>query len=609
MNDNYWSRTLQRRLSRRRALAGAGVLGAGALAASMIACGGDDEGGGGAAPPPEDTGLASTFVDTTSKAVQGGLMQSWYQNQPQQLEPARATSAENAQIVHVYSRLLRYKVGTVFDRPDGSVIGDAMTSWELANGGLQLTMKLRPNMKLDSRPPTNGRNVTTEDVKYAFDKWAQLNPARGNLLTRVVPGAPVDDLVVIDASTIAVKLSFPYGPIDRYLAWNWLSNVTPVEAEGKFDPRSDMRGSGPWMLTKFEPSGEIEYARNPNWYDASTKRPYLDGINYALLTEVAARDAQFRARVLWNLTPTPDQVAPILREAQGSLAYAFPPLEGNGGNSNWTMSTLPDQPFRDVRLRRAISTLIDRDAYIDTFGDLTRLQAEGLPSEGYWHSHTPCTWGSTIWLNPEENKLGEHSKWFHHSPDEAAKLLDAAGMRGITVKLSHRSDGSSVFNRQMDVMKQFLQEGGLINLDVETGPYAAWFQPTFLRGRAKWPGMAPTPQGGFPDFDGVLWGTFAPGARNDSIGEWENFPGLKELLERHRGESDGTKRAVIAQEWQRFMAENMPTVPFPGAWTTYQLSWPWLANFRVHRTWHPNGDAADVFPYWWYDKPRDTRPA
>jgi ABC-type transport system substrate-binding protein len=403
-----------------------------------------------------------------------------------------------------------------------------------------------------------------------------------------------------------VKLAFPYPAVVRYLAWNWLSNVMPIEADGKFDARQEMRGAGPWMMTAYNPSQSVEYKRNPNWYDAGTKRPYLDGINYALLSETAAREAQFRSKTLWYLVPNPEGVATMKRELPEALLRANTPLEGNAGNTNLTLSKLPNQPLTDARVRHAISLLIDRDAYLNTFGNLDRLKAEGLPAEAYWNTHCPCSWG-TIWLDPKTGKLGEQSKWFQFNPNEAAALLRAAGKYGVTLEFAHRNDGTAEFNRQMDVIKAMLQEGGHVKLDVKTGAYATWFQPTYNRGSGQYQGMAPTPQGGFPDFDGVLWGTFAPGSRNDSIGAWENVPGLREIMLRHRQEGDEKKRLAIQHEWQRFMADQMPTVPMPGEWTTFDLNWPWLENYRVQRTWMTNGNAADVFPYMWYNKSKDTR--
>jgi ABC-type transport system substrate-binding protein len=49
----------------------------------------------------------------------------------------------------------------------------------------------------------------------------------------------------------------------------------PAEADGKFDPRADMRGSGPWRIVRWDQSQQLIYERNDDWY---LKKPFLDGI-------------------------------------------------------------------------------------------------------------------------------------------------------------------------------------------------------------------------------------------------------------------------------------------------------------------------------------------
>ena len=57
----------------------------------------------------------------------------------------------------VYSRLVRYKAAKYPDLVQGDVEPDGAESWEMSPDGLTFTFKLRGNLKLDPRPPTNGR--------------------------------------------------------------------------------------------------------------------------------------------------------------------------------------------------------------------------------------------------------------------------------------------------------------------------------------------------------------------------------------------------------------------------------------------------------------------
>ena len=73
-----------------------------------------------------------------------------------------------------------------------------------------------------------------------------------------------------------------------------------------------MRGSGPWMLTAYQRSQNWQYQRNPNYYNAD--RPFLDSMNFALISDPTVQLAQFRAKRLWWLTPDANTVMDVKRD-------------------------------------------------------------------------------------------------------------------------------------------------------------------------------------------------------------------------------------------------------------------------------------------------------
>lgn len=599
MTTAYWTRMLQHRLGRRRGLAAAGAT---ALGASLLAaCGGGGK-------EKLDLGLASEPVDTTRQAVRGGVMQSFLTTDAPHFDPLSGTAAIQAHANRAYSRLFTSKLGTYWQAADGSVEPDAAAAYEISTDGLQYTLRLRDSMKFDQRPPTNGRTLNSQDVKYSWDKFTTLNPARSEWLASIVPDAPVDRLEYPDARTVVVKLASPYGGILRKFTGptGLTLYIVPVEADGGFDTRQEMRGSGPWILTRYEPSVRWEYRRNPNWYRAA-ERPFLDGVDFALMTEEAVRLSQFRAKHIWHYTPAGEHVADIVRQSPGALVVPMHPL-GTGASGGFTLalSKLETSPLqKDVRIRQAISLLIDRDAWIDTFFNVSGLEREGLPMQAAWNSHIVCT--APEWLDPKTNKLGPDSKWFHHNPEEAARLLRAAGAFGLEQEFSYATSGftTPTTTRQMEVFAQMLQEGGHFKLKVNTGDYTVWYQPTYIRGRAQWEGIAWTPgnHDAIPDVDSALWMFYAPNARNDGIYSWDRVPGLEDLMVRHRRERDDSKRVAITHELQRFLAKHMPAIKFPGVASTFHLYWPWMGNAGVYRLLGSNAAVADdTLLHIWYDK-------
>src|SRR4030095_10594307 len=110
---------------------------------------------------------------------------------------------------YVYSRLLKYKTGTPDEPPTGLVEGDAATGWEVSPDGPQVNFKLRQNMKLDARPPTSGRALNAQDIKWSWDRFSALSSARGDMNNSVNPEAPVRSMTAPDSQTIVLHLALP----------------------------------------------------------------------------------------------------------------------------------------------------------------------------------------------------------------------------------------------------------------------------------------------------------------------------------------------------------------------------------------------------------------
>src|SRR5262249_15913102 len=104
------------------------------------------------------------------------------------------------------------------------------------------------------------------------------------------------------------------------------------------------------------------------------------------------------------------------QEALYSLKKTHPPLIYQDFLSNVTngVHMRTDQPpFNDVRVRRAISHAIDRQAIIDAVflkGEPTPAISRGVPA---W--------------SPRIDELGAGAKYYQHDPQEARRLLAEAG--------------------------------------------------------------------------------------------------------------------------------------------------------------------------------------
>jgi ABC-type transport system substrate-binding protein len=628
MENNYWTRTLSQRLSRRRALAagGAGALGA----AFLAACGGDKGDSGGAGAQKDSSGLVFKPTDTTKQAAKGGIMQSAYAVEQLHFDPLSTNSQFTfGHAGHAYQKLLSLKPGTFENAPTGEVDGEIASSWEIAPDGMQLTLKLRPGNKWDQRPPTNSRVINSDDVKWSWNRYLELSPGRTAISNAHHPDAPVKSMEFPDANTVVIKLAFPMGAIAKMFATIFYFFVLPVEADGKFDTKQDMRGSGAWMLTKYEPSVGWEYRRNPNWYKAAD-RPFLDGINYALIPDYQQAGpqalSQLKAKRLWQMPNTSisaDLVLTVKRENNDLQMLPVSPFIGNGSQTYVGMSKLPDSKWeKDVRLRQALSMLIDREAWLGAIQNVEGFRKEGLPIEVGINSHVPSTWAG-VWLDPRGKEFGPNAKYLGWDPaagasvlndgvkrneynkTEAAKLLRAAGQFGAEDTLTFAQQGQFGNEKQLSIFVQMWNEGGHFKIKLNPSDYTTVITPKYTFGHAQYPDLGTHPLGGWVDWDLPLWNTFSPSGRNDYVGH--DTPALKELMVKHRQELDPKKRVVIAEDWQRAVAKEMVIVPFPGNATSFSLAWPWLSNWGWYVVAGGGTAQQETVPNWWYDKSKDTR--
>ena len=167
MQDSYWSRFTDSRLSRRRALA---ITGGTALGAAFLAaCGGSGgSDGGGSSAPKDNSGLLTQLKDESSVAKRGGTMVGVHPGVILSWDPFK-TGINIRGARRGFSQLFRIQDG-IAENTKGAIEGDLAESWELSPDKLTLTVKLDggaglppvcwllpPSVGLPDPPPLGGR--------------------------------------------------------------------------------------------------------------------------------------------------------------------------------------------------------------------------------------------------------------------------------------------------------------------------------------------------------------------------------------------------------------------------------------------------------------------
>jgi ABC-type transport system substrate-binding protein len=575
----------------------ASAAGAGAIALSLAGCGGgDDEGDTGG----DATGLVSEPVDTTSRATPGGRLQMYITADVTSFDGiAGNTGVSFTHAVHGHSRLMKYIPGKYPNAPDGSVEADAATSWEFSQEGLQATFKVRPNLKYDPRPPTNNRAMNAQDIMFTWERFSTLNQGRTDLTGR--PEAPIESVFAPDNMTVVMRLRFPYVPLFTMLPFYRYMSIQPVELE-QYNYKGEQRGTGAWRLRDVKPGATITYDKNPDWYDA--KSVMLEGLDYYVVPEYAAYLAQFRAGNLWSvpvrqedLLQTKRDLPQLVMQSSGQFSRGLAPYTA--------FSVLPDSPFLDERVRQAMSMLVDRDLWIETFYNVSAFESEGLDVPKAWNSHLPA--GDTKWyIDPQSSEMGAAAKFFKYDPAEAKKLLRAAGHNGpIEAKhnWTHNAYGGE-YSRHVQVLNAMFQQEGDFKLPLVQHDYATDWTPNFHQGHGTYEGIATGTLSNLPDVDGLLYAVYRSGGQKTWWGLVD--PQNDALIDAQRRETDINKRVSLVKDWQRYYASKMYNIASPAQAQSFSLAWPWYGNRGVFNSYESGNAATEEYTKMWYDASKKT---
>ena len=586
MNESYWTKT-----TRRRFLQGSG---AGLTAAMLLAaCGGNDK-----SKDEASSGLVSKATDTTKQAKAGGIYKlALPTDTPRGFEPFLRDLPIAEHNYRAYETLLSIKSVPLAPIDDSVFEGSLGTSWEFSPDKLQLIFKIRPEPKWDQRPPTNGRALDSSDVEYTWKRYAATATLRADLANAVSPDSPVVSVTTPDARTAVFNLAFPTPDVLTTLAAGPAAgtfNIMPKETES-FDPRREQRGTGPWYLSEYVPSARFAYTKNPlSW----RKEFFVGGWELPIVPEYAQRLAQFRVGNIYSFDIRPDDVVPTKHDVP-DLNMVQTDADGLTTRVIWGFREGPRSPFRDERMRQAYSMAIDRDLFIDTFGNVTKYRSQGLPVDVVWNNAAAALNANTWWLNPQSKDFGPNAKYFEHNIAEAKKLIAAAGFpNGLDVDAAYirTAEFGEDFPRRVEVALGMIADAG-IRTKAQILDYTTELRPKYIDANGNFEGVAFRRAGGtgkaglfgMYNSKGSQFNGFSPSGGTNFAGD----PEYDTITAKIAKEFDIPTAKSLAFDLQRLEAKRQYTPLFPGGATGFSLAWPAVGNFGVYR--------GDFRRYWWLD--------
>ncbi len=551
------------------------------------------------------SGLVSTGVDTLAQAKTGGTIKDFANSEPAHLDSQTPLNSLNYEARNVYGTLLREEAGHL--EPTKSVIvGDAASSWEFSPDKLTLTMKLRPGVKFHNIAPVNGRTMDVDDIKFNFDRYTKTGGLASLMFNSVNPDAAILGATFPDASTIVVKIKEPVTYIHKYLAsygsFTGSMVLYPKEAESAFDPHNQMIGHGPYYLTDHTPSVGFKFKRNPDYFEQNAY--FADGIDMPILPEYAAQLSQLRAGNIHfiDMSQHSEDVVSTKKETNDLQIFGTS-FTVRGEVVTFGMDG--DSPFKDERVRQAVSMGLDRDLMIDAFYNVSSFAKDGIVVPTRYNSHISAEWQpSGFWLDPKGKDFGDNAKYFQFNVAEAKKLLAAAGHAdGLTMTMRYPAAVQYSLQRYGEPWAGQLQDnlGFKVNLDAKSD-YTKDYIPNLRDASGKFEGMGmhsvtgSTPQRIAPESDlsAQFWshgGVTFHGFGDNGMGD----PALDAIIVKARTEFDENARKSLVWDAQRYLGKAMWALSQPGGGSTFNLVWPAVQNYFAwtNHTWGPAA-------YWTY---------
>ena len=459
-----------------------------------------------------------------------------------------------------HSRLFKHKAGPNVPVGVFTPEGDLVESWVQPKPTVY-EFKLKRGVRWHNKPPVNGRELVAEDVRYTFERFMTAKGHGNRFLME-----PLDSVEVLDKYTVRFTLKEPYAWFIDVLAIPMACAIVAREAVEKF---GDLRkaeaciGTGPWMLESYEPNVKATLVRHPEYFVSGL--PYADRVEWYIDEDISSRTAAFLAG---RYDFGPEFVSAVRWPDLDLIKQRKPNLVFHQFRNNvWSYLHMraDGPPFNDVRVRRALSMAVNRQAIVEaTTGrkDIALI-------------NPPVPAALVEWTIPVE-QLGEARHYLEYDPKEARRLLAQAGLSsGFKTPLHSTPGYGTDFVDTIQNYQRQLKEVG-VDGAIQLKEYGAYIATTYY---GKYDGMGVGLFTPFHEPDNYLWGYHMPGSpRNQS---YVNDGRVIELLREQRRTFDVKRRRELVFEAQRQLASQCYYVYGPSGMATGAWE-PYVKNFMTN---------------------------
>jgi ABC-type transport system substrate-binding protein len=457
----------------------------------------------------------------------------------------------------VFSRLLTYS-----DQRAATIVPDLAEDMPEQPDERTLIFRIKPGAKWHDRFPTNGRAVTSDDVKFSIERQRDGDPS----FVHKASWQNIEAVEALEPHLIRVFLKTPMATaIPSFAAVNAFIVAPETSPDGQPINEDLQSGSGPFRWVEWQSGQFASVSRNPAWFGGSD-RPQLDGLDLIQPANADEMIGKLQVKSLDAAIVGRPAATKLQQTLQGQL------VEQTMGTSTFFGMRFftPQAPYNDPRFRKAVSFALDRQAMINQF-----FAGSGKASS--WVS-----WPMSHWTLPESAL----TTYAGHRPGEAGRAQDIAEANTLLAAL-----GSAVPSDNplfvIDEAEAAVGIGSLmreqlrstIGLVVTVYPIAiSEFVSRLFSGEAPW---AAGPDTGSVDLDDWVYPYFhSAGVKNTMA---VRNPDMDALIASQRTLFDVEQRQAAGYEIQRQLLEQAAAVNFVSE-ELVALTWPYVKDFPLDAT-------------------------
>jgi peptide/nickel transport system substrate-binding protein len=350
---------------------------------------------------------------------------------------------------HIFDKLVQMD-------PDSRMIPGLATSWKTVDP-TTWEFKLRKGAKF-----TDGSDITADDVVFTLDRVPKVpnSPGPFTAYTKMITSTEVVDPYTIRFHTAAPHPLMPNDLSTIYIVSRKAATGASTE---DFNSGKAAIGSGRYKLVRYANGDRVELVRNDNYWG---DKPYWQKVTFKIIKNEAARVAALLSGDVDAIEQPPTADLPKIKSDPkftvtskishrviyfnfDHLQRVSPFITAKDGKP------LDKNPLVDVRVRRAISKAINRQAIADRVMEGQAIPSGQLVSERLF-GHVP------------------NLKADAYDPEGAKKLLAEAGYPDGFNLTIHGPAGRYVNDEKIvQAVAQMLSRVGIVS-KVETAPMAPY---------------------------------------------------------------------------------------------------------------------------------------